>query len=48
MFDRFLEWRMNYVLVLAIIVFVIPVLMKNPFYFDLATQILIIAATVVG
>lgn len=48
MFDRFLEWRMNYVLVLAIIVFVIPVLMENPFYFDLATQILIIAATVVG
>lgn len=48
MFDRFLEWRMNYVLVLAIIVFVIPLLMENPFYFDLATQILIIAATVVG
>ncbi|GGY67905.1 branched-chain amino acid ABC transporter permease [Marinobacter zhanjiangensis] len=48
MLQRFIDWRMNYVLVLAIIVFVVPLLMDNPFYFDLATQILIIAATVVG
>ena len=48
MLQRFIDWRMNYVLVLAIIVFLVPLLMDNPFYYDLATQILIIAATVVG
>ncbi|SFR72944.1 amino acid/amide ABC transporter membrane protein 2, HAAT family [Marinobacter daqiaonensis] len=48
MFERFLNWRMNYVVVLAVIVFAIPLVMENPFYYDMATQIAIIAATVVG
>lgn len=48
MLDRFLNWRMNYVVVIAIVVFVLPLLMENPFYYDMATQIALIAATVVG
>ncbi|MFL1483906.1 branched-chain amino acid ABC transporter permease [Marinobacter sp. LN3S78] len=48
MLDRFLNWRMNYVVVIAIVVFVLPLMMENPFYYDMATQIALIAATVVG
>ncbi|MGM0570363.1 branched-chain amino acid ABC transporter permease [Marinobacter sp.] len=48
MLGRFLNWRMNYVLVIAIVVFVFPLLTENPFFYDMATQIALIAATVVG
>lgn len=48
MLDRFLNWRMNYVVVIAVVVFVLPLMMENPFYYDMATQIALIAATVVG
>ncbi|MFW5823779.1 MAG: branched-chain amino acid ABC transporter permease [Marinobacter sp.] len=48
MLDRFLNWRMNYVLVIAIVVFVLPLVTENPFFYDMATQIALIAATVVG
>ncbi len=48
MFERFINWRMNYVVVLAVIVFAIPLVMENPFYFDMATQIALVAGAVVG
>jgi len=48
MLNRFLQWRLNGLLTLAFIGFAIPLVMDNPFYYDMATQIAIIAGTVVG
>lgn len=48
MFDRFMNWRMNYVLVIAVVIFFFPLVTENPFFYDMATQIALIAATVVG
>lgn len=48
MFDRFMNWRMNYVLVIAVVILLFPLVTENPFFYDMATQIALIAATVVG
>ncbi|WP_404367036.1 branched-chain amino acid ABC transporter permease [Marinobacter sp.] len=48
MFDRFMQIRLKGMIVLAIILLVIPLLLTNPFQYDLATQIIIVATAVVG
>ncbi|WP_097460978.1 branched-chain amino acid ABC transporter permease [Mangrovitalea sediminis] len=48
MLKQFLKWRLSGLIVLAFITLSIPFLMDNPFYFDMATQIAIVASTVVG
>lgn len=48
MFERFMQWRMNGLLILTIAVFAVPFIIDNPFYYTMATQIVIIAGAVVG
>ena len=48
MFDRLVPARLRGILVLAVILFSLPAILSNPFHYDLATQIAIIAAAVVG
>lgn len=48
MISRFMQLRLNGLIILAVILFSLPAVLNNPFHFDLATQIAIIAATVVG
>ncbi|MCM0613253.1 branched-chain amino acid ABC transporter permease [Marinobacter sediminum] len=48
MLNRFMQLRLRGLIVLAIILFCLPAFLSNPFHYDLATQMAIIAATVVG
>lgn len=48
MFSRFMQLRLRGLIVLAIILASVPAVISNPFHYDLATQIAIIGATVVG
>ncbi|MCG7200984.1 branched-chain amino acid ABC transporter permease [Marinobacter pelagius] len=48
MLNRFMQMRLRDLIILAIILFALPLFLNNPFHYDLATQMAIIAATVVG
>lgn len=48
MFDKFMRIRLKGMIVLAIVLVVLPLFLTNPFQYDLATQILIVGASVVG
>ncbi|MBD3641624.1 MAG: branched-chain amino acid ABC transporter permease [Marinobacter sp.] len=48
MLNRFMQMRLRDLVILAVILFALPLFLNNPFYYDLATQMAIIAATVVG
>ncbi len=48
MVNRFMQSRLRDLVFLAIILFALPAFLSNPFHYDLATQMAIIAATVVG
>lgn len=48
MFSRFTQFRLSGLVILAIVLFSVPAIISNPFYYDLATQMAIIGATVVG
>lgn len=48
MLNKFLQMRLKGLLVLAVIILLLPLFMSNPFHYDLATQVALFAATVVG
>ena len=48
MLNKFLQMRLRGLVVLAVIILLLPLFMHNPFHYDLATQVAIYAATVVG
>ncbi len=48
MLNRFMQSRLRGLMVLAVILFSLPVFLSNPFHYELATQMAIIAGTVVG
>jgi len=48
MLNRFMQMRLRDLVILAVILFALPLFLNNPFHYDLATQMAIIAATVVG
>lgn len=48
MLNKFLQMRLKGLLVLAAIILLLPLFMSNPFHYDLATQVALFAATVVG
>ncbi|MDR9466888.1 branched-chain amino acid ABC transporter permease [Marinospirillum sp.] len=48
MLKSLLHNRLSGLLLLAIVIFVLPVFFNNPFHYDMATQIAIYATTVVG
>lgn len=48
MLKNFLQMRLKGLVVLAVIVLLLPLFFNNPFHYDMATQIAIFAATVVG
>ncbi|MBE01673.1 branched-chain amino acid ABC transporter permease [Marinobacter lutaoensis] len=48
MFKRFMQLRLRDLVILAVILFSLPAFLDNPFHYELATQMAIIAATVVG
>lgn len=48
MLNNFMQMRLRGLVVLAVIILLLPLFMSNPFHYDMATQIAIIAATVVG
>lgn len=48
MLSKFFQIRLKGLIVLAIIILLLPLFMSNPFHYDLATQVAIYAATVVG
>ncbi|MGF2736516.1 branched-chain amino acid ABC transporter permease [Marinobacter sp. DUT-1] len=48
MLNRFMQMRLRDLIILAVILFALPLFLNNPFHYDLATQMAIIAATVVG
>lgn len=48
MLSKFLQMRLRGLIVLAVIILLLPLFMSNPFHYDMATQIAIFAATVVG
>lgn len=48
MLSKFLQMRLRGLIVLAVIILLLPIFMNNPFHYDMATQIAIFAATVVG
>lgn len=48
MLSKFLQMRLRGLAVLAVIILLLPLFMSNPFHYDMATQIAIFAATVVG
>lgn len=48
MLSKFMQMRLKGLVVLAVIILLLPLFMNNPFHYDLATQIAIFAATVVG
>lgn len=48
MLNKFLQMRLKGLVILAVIILILPIFMNNPFHYDMATQIAIYAATVVG
>ncbi|HKM15264.1 MAG TPA: branched-chain amino acid ABC transporter permease [Marinospirillum sp.] len=48
MLNKFLQMRLKGLVILAAILLLLPLFMNNPFHYDMATQIAIFAATVVG
>lgn len=48
MLNKFMQMRLRGLVILAVIILILPLFMSNPFHYDMATQIAIIAATVVG
>lgn len=48
MLNKFLQMRLKGLIVLAVIILLLPLFMNNPFHYDMATQIALFAATVVG
>ena len=48
MLSKFFHIRLKGLIVLAMIILLLPLFMNNPFHYDLATQVAIYAATVVG
>ncbi|SFW99581.1 branched-chain amino acid ABC transporter permease [Marinospirillum alkaliphilum] len=48
MLNSFMQMRLKGLVILAVIILILPLFMSNPFHYDMATQIAIIAATVVG
>ncbi|MBE0507565.1 MAG: branched-chain amino acid ABC transporter permease [Marinospirillum sp.] len=48
MLNKFMQMRLRGLVILAVIILILPMFMSNPFHYDMATQIAIIAATVVG
>lgn len=48
MLNKFLQMRLKGLVILAAIILLLPIFMNNPFHYDMATQIAIFAATVVG
>lgn len=48
MLSKFLQMRLKGLVILAFIILILPLFMSNSFHYDMATQIAIFAATVVG
>lgn len=48
MLTRFFQLRLKGLIILALILVVTPLFLSNPFHYEMATQIAILAATVVG
>lgn len=48
MIQRFMQWRLNGLFSLLLFLIAVPLFVENPFFFDMATQIALIGATVVG
>lgn len=48
MLNKFFQMRLKGLVVLAVIILILPLFMSNSFHYDLATQVAIYAATVVG
>jgi branched-chain amino acid transport system permease protein len=48
MLNQFMQIRLKGMIVLAVILMVVPLFLTNPFQYDLATQIIIVGAAVVG
>ena len=48
MLNRFMQSRLRGLVILALILSILPAFLGNPFHYELAIQMAIIAATVVG
>jgi branched-chain amino acid transport system permease protein len=48
MIEKFSQFRLKGLVVLAMVIFALPLLISNPFHYSLATQIALIAGAVVG
>lgn len=48
MLNKFLQLRLKGLIVLAVILALLPLFLTNPFHYEMATQVAILAATVVG